>query len=138
MFYNLFDSDAEPYQALKELETRYLLFMEPDLNPVRAHWLHRVWRESMEAAPFWIKGSAVRVPVSESFVVDQFDMRAHINGNSLYAVGDAGFRAFVLRVRDAYFRGAFTRATAFDHVLHRYRTDIVYMPWLEQIATLHL
>lgn len=69
---------------------RYVFQMETDCVPLRAGWLSEL-RDHVAAEPdFWVLGSAYhgQEELSLSF-------KDHINGNAIYAVGDAGFQDFV-------------------------------------------
>jgi len=70
---------------------RYAFLMETDCLPVRRGWLSQIQKLVNTAEPFWIMGSSYRGQQMLSK-----DSVRHINGNSVYAVGDPDFQAFVL------------------------------------------
>ena len=74
--------------------TNYLLWMEPDLRPVRALWLERlVQLVSLRLTRVWQLGSLPRYKENNDW---------HLNGNALYSADDAMFARFVLNSRDAF------------------------------------
>jgi cephalosporin hydroxylase len=70
--------------------THYLFLMETDCLPIRAGWLNQLQNQLHDAEPFWILGSAYRgrTTLGESY-------KRHINGNAVYAAGDAVFQHFI-------------------------------------------
>lgn len=74
--------------------TNYLLWMEPDLRPVRALWLERLVRlVSLRLTPVWQLGSLPRYRENNDW---------HLNGNAVYSADDPMFARFVLGSRDAF------------------------------------
>lgn len=82
---------------------RKVLLMEPDMRPVRPHWLLKLHAEARHGDVFWVKGSVYRGNsshlVSSSRVREYRPAYTHINGNALYSLGDSGFCEFYRRVR---------------------------------------
>lgn len=68
----------------------YVFQMETDCVPLRAGWLTALRELVTTEADFWLLGSAYHglEELSPSF-------KNHINGNAIYAVGDAGFQDFL-------------------------------------------
>lgn len=72
---------------------QYAFLMEPDVHPIRPHWLTRlVYETAWPQAPFWIKGSVLRGPSPWNHHIPAF--LYHINGNALYNFGDGNFSHF--------------------------------------------
>lgn len=72
----------------------YVLYMEPDLLPIRPKWLDaldELCRYPND--PFWIKGSTFRGSLSVMRTRIIYNL-FHINGNAIYNLGDKGFRTF--------------------------------------------
>lgn len=68
----------------------YVFQMETDCVPLRAGWLSALRKHVASVPDFWVLGSAYHgVEVLSPAFKD------HINGNAIYAVGDAGFQEFV-------------------------------------------
>ena len=110
-------------QALALRGHRYMLLMEPDMMPVRARWLDAVQHTVARGGGWWMMGAALRSSVGALYR----DYRAqsptdwlHINGNALYRIGDAHFRAYCAAVARA------TYPAEFDISLHRFRHSAVH------------
>lgn len=72
----------------------HVLYMEPDVRPIRSHWLAAVDAQTRPPnAPFWMKGSLFRGDMVRTISRLVYD-RLHVNGNALYALGDPNFRTF--------------------------------------------
>ncbi len=69
---------------------RYAFYMEPDCVPIRPDWLGQLL-DRLEHANAWIIGSVYR---GRGTLYRPF-MR-HLNGNAIYAVGDAAFQDFLV------------------------------------------
>jgi glycosyltransferase involved in cell wall biosynthesis len=80
------------FETLREfsLAGHFMFLMESDCLPIRHGWLGRLQRLLRDSERFWILGSAYRgrATIDESY-------KRHINGNAVYAVGDADFQVFV-------------------------------------------
>lgn len=77
----------------------YFMMMEPDVAPIRANWLNQLVKECFgELHNFWMKGSMY---VGSKFVDDDTSSPwlYHINGNSIYHVGDWQWRQFLKEVK---------------------------------------
>jgi hypothetical protein len=93
-----------------ETQTNYLLWMEPDLRPVRPRWLERLIDVvSIRHTPVWQVGSLPRYKENNDW---------HLNGNALYRADDPLFTRLVLNSRDA-----FTEYLSFDKNLYAHRTN---------------
>ena len=77
---------------------RYMAQLEPDVLPLRSLWLDRI--QSLAASSSaWVLGSpflgqCARDAHSERCMELGDEIKFHMNGNALYAVGDAAFRAY--------------------------------------------
>ncbi len=71
----------------------YILYMETDCIPIRPDWLGQLQDLVQHAEPFWVLGSAYR----GNSVLERTYAK-HINGNAVYAVGNAQFQEFVAKV----------------------------------------
>ena len=69
---------------------RYVFFMEPDCVPIRPDWLGQLL-DRLDRADAWIIGSVYR----GRGTLDRRFMR-HLNGNAIYAAGDAAFQDFLV------------------------------------------
>ena len=69
---------------------RYVFYMEPDSVPIRPDWLGYLM-DRLEHADGWIIGSVYR----GRGTLNRRIMR-HLNGNAVYAVGDAAFQDFLV------------------------------------------
>lgn len=69
---------------------RYVFYMEPDCVPIRPDWLGQLL-DRLERSDAWIVGSVYR----GRGTLDRRFMR-HLNGNAIYAVGDAEFQEFLV------------------------------------------
>lgn len=78
------------FQSLRRVEKygRYAFLMETDCIPIRRGWLTKIQNLTDNSEPFWIMGNPYRG-------LEKIDHVRHLNGNSIYAVGDAGFQRFV-------------------------------------------
>ncbi|MEJ7590777.1 MAG: hypothetical protein WKF77_04460 [Planctomycetaceae bacterium] len=72
---------------------KYVFYMETDCIPIRPDWLGQLLDLVQHAEPFWVMGSIYR----GRGVLERAFSR-HINGNAVYAAGDAGFQEFVQSV----------------------------------------
>jgi hypothetical protein len=87
--------DAGPinqfFQSLRRVAKygRYGFLMETDCLPIRHGWLSRLQKLVDGSEPFWVMGSHF----SDVHKLDK-DYVCHLNGNSVYAVGDTGFQCF--------------------------------------------
>lgn len=74
-------------------EYQYVFLMETDCIPAKANWLSDLESECRSASRCWIAGSHLNAlhDVDPAFAMQ-------INGNALYATGEASFRAFLDKV----------------------------------------
>lgn len=72
----------------------YVLYMEPDLLPIRRYWLTVLDSVTREPNPeFWMKGSLFKgQPFLHSISV--VPLTLHLNGNAIYNLADRQFRDF--------------------------------------------
>ena len=68
----------------------YAFYMEPDCYPIKPNWLGQLETIVENSEPFWIKGSIYR---GVSHLDEKF--KEHLNGNSIYAVGDPTYQIFI-------------------------------------------
>ena len=80
---------------------RYFFLMEPDMLPIRPHWLVNLMHETpardSPASSFWVRGSLSQCTGEYAAITKRHDW--HINGNALYRLDDPGFESFRARVR---------------------------------------
>ena len=127
------------FKLLKN-EFHYFYLMEPDVTPIRPGWLEKLCDELAITSPgqdFWLKGSNQKCNRYYGDIASRHDW--HINGNSIYKVGDPGFEEFLANVQGSYTGGpdgcpagcstGRRYENAYDHVLFRY---------LQQVRTLLL
>jgi hypothetical protein len=71
--------------------------MEPDVHPIREHWLDYLVLEITFRGNFFVKGSINRGESydNQSKNADAFPWIAHINGNALYALNNKFFNMLV-------------------------------------------
>jgi hypothetical protein len=83
---------------------RYVMYMEPDVVPLRALWLEQLFSLlPPQADYFWAKGSQPRVnSVAHMSPGPEGVFRHHINGNALYDIADRTFADLVRRSQQAY------------------------------------
>lgn len=74
----------------------YVLYMEPDMLPIRPYWLAALDASVREPVPsFWMRGSIFKgQPLLHSSSVVPLSL--HINGNAIYNLADRRFREFYL------------------------------------------
>jgi hypothetical protein len=92
----------------------YIFQMETDCAPLGPGWLGRVEAELRATHPLWVLGA--RYHGAEAISAD---FARHLNGNAVYAAGDAGFRAFVAGFWEPWTRRAVAetdRRLAYDCV----------------------
>jgi hypothetical protein len=119
------------YALLNLLSKRYghMLLFEPDVIPLKPGWLDVAASHAASnacCASFWQTGSA---PMCEYDFYGANNARTdfHINGNSLYCLGDPAFGEYRTRVQSYYtlgFPGSSTGKTAeegFDHAMFQFR-----------------
>lgn len=84
--------NAQFFGAMRQLATygHYVFMMETDCLPVRPGWVSALQRIINSSNDFWIMGSMYRG-------VGTLDRpyHIHLNGNSVYAVGDPRFQQFL-------------------------------------------
>lgn len=72
---------------------QYVLYMEPDMMPVRPYWLTALDATTrFPVAPFWVKGSLYRG--GNRNIHQAIHNALHINGNAIYNLADPAFRHF--------------------------------------------
>jgi hypothetical protein len=82
---------------------RHVMYMEPDVVPIRALWLEQIFSLlPPQADAFWAKGSQPRANGGRMAPGPQGVFRHHINGNALYDVADRTFADMVRRSQQAY------------------------------------
>jgi hypothetical protein len=135
-----------------DVDMKVVLFMEPDMRPVRPGWLAACMSEARKRDKFWIKGSIFRGDASKMHLTAKDTPYPpyfyHINGNALYNVGDTDFRQFYWRVRQYIVDKRGDSYNAYDtdiaeylidrrqwvtvrHVLHRFVfTDVIQNMWM--------
>lgn len=89
-------------------DPKYVLYMEPDLVPIRPKWLEmldELCRYPND--PFWIKGSAFRGSLSAMKTRIIYNL-FHINGNAIYNLGNEGLRTFYHTMVRPYIRALYT------------------------------
>ena len=100
----------------------HMLQMEPDVVPFRAGWLERA-RCVAALSEAWVIGSALVANCTREETTGQCvhalpeDIADHINGNAIYAVGDASFARYLQSTR----QGRLSRMP-FDLALHVLRS----------------
>ena len=75
--------------------------MESDSVPIRKYWLDRVYEDIEFTSNFWVKGSIYRglsKPLQYCFHL--CGCAEHMNGNSIYKLGDATFNQFLNNLFD--------------------------------------
>lgn len=103
------DGPCEQFRAAFRVfqgKADYFYMMEPDQLPIRARWLAHIAGELPSPAEvansqhFWIRGSVSRCSGQYGSIAERNDW--HINGGSIYRVGDASFMDFLGRVSNYY------------------------------------
>jgi hypothetical protein len=84
-------------EALRD--ARSVLYMEPDMLPIRAGWLTALEKDAEKGGEFWVKGSLLMgdYNATRPYLKKRKFYKAvlyHINGNALYFLGDGRFAAF--------------------------------------------
>jgi hypothetical protein len=70
--------------------------MESDTVPIRSNWLDRLYYEVAMVPPFWVKGSIYRGPTKPlEYCYSLCGCAEHMNGNSIYRLGDHRFNEFL-------------------------------------------
>lgn len=123
MFYGLFD---------RLTEFSYFMLVEPDVTPIREHWLDALGAELQISTPgqdFWIKGSVPRCMGSYGRIAQRNDL--HLNGNGIFKLNDPGFNDYLERVKAFYPGGpdgcaggcstGFEYENGHDHAIFRFR-----------------
>jgi hypothetical protein len=122
-FYKLF--------TLLRSKFNYFFQYEPDLSPVQPYWLHALARDIIVSSPsndFWIKGSNQRCNRHFGEIAARHDW--HLNGNSIFKLGDHDFEDFLKRVQ-TFFPGGLDRCPpgcgtgrvyegGYDHAMFRF------------------
>lgn len=89
----------------------YVMQFEPDMFPIRPLWLEKIYNETLDTAPFWVKGTVgmyhdlpdleggcmLGTKVNETHAIQRTPLGTrllHINGNALYSLSSA-FREYV-------------------------------------------
>lgn len=93
MFFQLFEN--------KNLSSQYdyFLWMEPDVRPIRSEWADRLLEETYHTLhEKWMTGSIYRGDIKSSD--GQLPEEYHINGNSIYKLGDLEFNEYLKQVRE--------------------------------------
>eukprot|EP00160_Parvularia_atlantis_P008554 Unigene1782_Nuclearia_a/m.5532 Unigene1782_Nuclearia_a/g.5532 ORF Unigene1782_Nuclearia_a/g.5532 Unigene1782_Nuclearia_a/m.5532 type:complete len:437 (-) Unigene1782_Nuclearia_a:1304-2614(-) len=138
------DEDAYPLGAsvmffrlfkLPGLRNDYdvLYLMEPDNRPCRAGWLDQLWRDAYvhSSEPPWMSGSITRDGVERDVFGD------HLNGNALYRLGDATFRALLARVEAVFMERPADYVHSYDVALDVIRRDRGVVSFAEYAASRH-
>ena len=102
-----------------------VLYMEPDLRPVRPNWLEAMERVSAAPCdPFWVKGSVFLGDAALMAATTYLPNMYHINGNALYNVGDKDFVDFYSnRVRPYVERKHGDSVNAYDTDMYEFLMD---------------
>jgi hypothetical protein len=83
-------------EALRDAKS--ILYMEPDMRPIRAGWLTAIEKDAEKGGEFWVKGSVFRGDINIDAITSSLKgyhpNLYHINGNALYFLGDDRFAAF--------------------------------------------
>lgn len=126
-----------------------VLYMEPDLRPIRSNWLITCMLEvAWPQSNFWVKGSIFRGKRGTLSAVSYVPNLYHINGNAFYNVGSSEFRTFYFRTLrpyiehehgdslNAYDTDFFEYAMdtknyeSFRHIVHKFvYTDVILNMW---------
>ncbi|KAL9643487.1 hypothetical protein ABK040_010101 [Willaertia magna] len=109
----------------------YFFLMEPDVTPIRDHWLDKIVNETIFVQDdFWMKGSMSRCPSKYGAIAERQDF--HINGNALYKLGEPKFEEYIEKVKIFYpvgndgltLAGCATGLAyegGYDHTMYRFR-----------------
>lgn len=113
-------NDTEPYSVVKKYD--YIFYNEPDCVPIREGWLTKLHEQcSKPIQPFWVKGSIYRGSDLNKLERNPFiPYRFHINGNSLYGIGDPNLSEFIATVRRWVLSGHGRHTNAYDTDLFNY------------------
>ena len=139
MFFKLFKSS-------KLIRYPAMYYMEPDNIPCKQGWLDQLFRESRVPGGFWVRGKFVEsLRKSGSIIRDrdpvtgQYPYSQHINGNALYAIGDADFRSFVSHIVEPAFWGDPDEFLGgYDVALYMIRQNRTLISWIYYTETIHL
>ena len=115
------------YRALanaRRHDYTHMLQVEPDVVPFRAGWLDRARCLAAFSEEAWVIGSALVANCTLEETTGQCvslpeEIAEHINGNAIYAAGDAGFASFLQATR----HGQLGRM-AYDVALHVSRSRL--------------
>lgn len=89
MFYRLFLNRTK-----EDLPYNYFLLYEPDIRPIKPHWLDRALEEIVvETSDFWVKGSVGKIPTH---------IYNSMNGNAFYKLHDEKFNSYLNTVWAAH------------------------------------
>ena len=119
---------------MKQMGFEYMIQMEPDVIPIRNNWAQKVEMEVQKLSMLegWQMGSQPRCNPLYSFVSSRKDF--HINGNSLYKIGDAHFEEYISKIQSYYPAGnagvsvagcatGHNYESGYDHTMYRYRME---------------
>lgn len=104
----------------------YALYMEPDLVPIRPHWLNYVIQQVAWPVPeFWMKGSIFMGNAALMRRTTNVPNKYHINGNALYNLHSPDFQHFYYdQVRPFVMkRHGGKSANAYDTDIYEYLHD---------------
>lgn len=96
----------------------HMFQLEPDVLPIRAGWLDRAQCLASISDQAWVIGSALRANCTREETTGTCvqlpeEFAGHINGNAIYAVGDAAFASYLRSTRQGR-----TGRMAYDLALH--------------------
>jgi hypothetical protein len=97
MFFRMVTGTTHTHQ-LKPFNALY--WMEPDVQPIKPHWVNALVRESMAGDDFWVKGSLYLGDVFDRAVGRDWTWVGHINGNAMYRLHQPMFSRFLQIVMD--------------------------------------
>ena len=121
---------------------RYMMQLEADTLPLRPRWLDKLACIATHGR-YWVVGSPFLAQCAYNTRTRACaelgdDIKFHINGNALYATGDASFREYWRRARYARTRTwGVLESWPFDLALHLYAQQLPAASqrrWLKSVA----
>lgn len=104
----------------------YMFYMEPDCIPIRSNWLNALDLQTRwPITPFWMKGSVYRGSNKGVYATRHPPQYFHINGNSIYNIGDRHFKSFYVKHYRPFINSVSKqRERSFDTDLYRFLHDL--------------
>lgn len=111
----------QEHELFKDI--KYMFYMEPDCRPVKNNWLNALQAEVAYNTNFWQKGAFFRGQMNLVYENEYLPNKYHINGNSIYNLGDEKFANFYFKTLRPYIKRHGDSRTAYDTDISEFLMD---------------